>query len=98
MAALKHFSFQGKVWRYPGAGGWHFVYVDKEISKKLKSAKLKTIALGYIRVHAKIGKTEWSTTLFPLKEGPYLLAVKASVRRSERIEEGDLVQVRCTLL
>lgn len=52
---------------------------------------------GSIRVKVKIGKTSWNTSLFPSKEGSYLLAIKASVRAKEGIGENDVVKITCTL-
>jgi hypothetical protein len=52
---------------------------------------------GSIRVRAQIGKTGWSTSIFPVKDGTYLLPVKATVRQKEGIEIGDSVSVRLTL-
>ena len=97
MHAMKTFSISGKVWRYPGMGGWHFVYVNKKISQQIKdSARTKKVGFQFIRVKATIGKTSWNTTLFPTKDGPYLLAVKADVRKKEGIDEGDAIRVSCT--
>jgi hypothetical protein len=46
-----------------------------------------------IPVHARIGKTEWKTSMFP-KDGHYIVPIKASVRNAEKLEEGDKVTVR----
>lgn len=84
--------------RYPGMGNWYFVYVNKEISQKIKDIKHVKKTSAFVRVKATIGKTSWTTTLFPEKTGPYLLAIKAEVRKKEAIDEGDSVKVTCTLL
>jgi hypothetical protein len=52
-----------------------------------------TYGWGVIPVHVQIGKTEWKTSLFP-KDGRYIVPIKASVRKSEHLEEGDKVTVR----
>jgi hypothetical protein len=44
----------------------------------------------------RIGKTEWQTALFP-KDGAYLVPIKASVQRAEKITEGDTVTVQLTV-
>jgi len=49
--------------------------------------------LGVIPVHVRIGKTEFTTSLFP-KDGRYLVPVKASVRKAENLEKGDKVTVQ----
>jgi len=97
---MKKFAVEGKVWRYQGEGAWHFVYVNEKLSKQIRDfiiAQKKTRS-GFIRIEAKLGKTSWNTSLFPTKDGPYLLAIKASVRHAESIDEGDAVKVSCTFL
>jgi hypothetical protein len=45
-----------------------------------------------VPVTVKIGETEWQTSLLPQgKTGTYLLAIKASVRKAEGIEEGSVI-------
>jgi hypothetical protein len=57
-----------------------------------------TRGFGSIKVRAKIGKSVWDTSLFPSKEGPYLLAIKKSVRFDEGIEAGDVVKISCVFI
>jgi hypothetical protein len=45
-----------------------------------------------IPVTAQVGGTGWKTSLFP-KDGRYIVPVKASVRKTERLQVGDLVTV-----
>jgi hypothetical protein len=52
-----------------------------------------TYGWGMIPVNARIGKTEWQTSLFP-KDGRYIVPIKASVRIGENLEEGDKVTIR----
>jgi hypothetical protein len=49
--------------------------------------------MGSVKVKAQIGKTAWETTLFPTKDGRYLIAIKASVRKAEGTVEDDKVRV-----
>jgi hypothetical protein len=46
-----------------------------------------------IPADVRIGKTKWRTSLFP-KDGRYIVPIKASVRKSENLEEGDEVTVQ----
>ena len=80
-------------------GGWHFVYVPEKESKALKALpREKKRGFNSIKINAKVGKTSWNTSLFPSKEGPYLLAIKAAVRAKEGIGDGDGVRIECTIL
>lgn len=92
------FRIQGKVWRYPGAAGWFFVNTGKEIAADIRFLEdVQKVGWGYVRVTAQVGRTRWDTTLFPTKEKDFLLAVKASVRKAEKIEAGDVIRVEFSL-
>jgi len=87
---------RGKLWKYPGKGGWCFVSLSEEDSRSLKNEKrIDRAGYGYVPITATLGSSVWRTTLFPSKEGPYLLAIKADVRAKERIGVGDDVVVDC---
>lgn len=89
---------KGKVWKYPGKGGWCFVSLSDDDSKALRDEKrIDRTAYGYVPVTATLGASVWQTTFFPSKEGPYLLAIKADVRTRERVGVGDEVEVRCVV-
>jgi hypothetical protein len=45
-----------------------------------------------IPVTARIGETEWTTSLFP-KDGRYIVPVKDAIRKAEAVEVGVLVTV-----
>lgn len=70
--------------------GWHFLNVDKKQSATLKEKYgKKRRGFGSIPVHVTIGETSWQTSIFPSKEGMYILPLKADVRRKEGIDAGD---------
>ncbi len=78
--------------------GWFFVSLEKKISAQIKWMEdLKKVGLGFVCVKAKVGKTTWSTTLFPTKEGLYLIAIKAGVRKKEGLQAGDVVKISLEL-
>lgn len=89
------FAFSAKLWRYSGTAAWHFVTLPKDVSRQMRSlsAGLRN-AFGSLRVIARIGSTEWRTSVFAdAKAGAFLLPVKAEVRRKEKIGHGDVVEV-----
>jgi|SRR3989344_7942360 len=89
------YTMKTKIWLYPGMAGWHFVYIDKKISKKIRAEQKKQPRRGWgsVPVRATVGKTKWDTSIFPDEEGPYLLPVKAQVRKKEGIGDGDTIML-----
>lgn len=89
-----NFEFAGKIFYWRGPAPWYFVSMPEQQSRDLKViSNLVTYGWGVIPVQARIGETEWRTSLFP-KDGRYLVPLKTSVRKAEELEEGDEVTVR----
>jgi hypothetical protein len=86
-----HIEFDGKIWFWQGPAPWYFVTVPEQHSDDLKAiVGMVTYGWGMIPVTVRIGKTQWTTSLFP-KDGLYIVPIKASVRKSEDLDEGDNV-------
>lgn len=94
------YSFKGKIWKYPGSGGWHFVTLPKTLSSKIrKSYSGFTRGWGSIRVETTIGLSKWKTSIFPdSKSKSFLLPVKAAVRKKENLKGSQSVKIRLDLL
>lgn len=89
-----NFEFSGKIWYWRGPAPWYFVTVPEQQCRELKAIlKLVTYGWGMIPVHAQIGKTAWTTSMFP-KDGSYLVPIKASVQKAENLVEGATVTLR----
>ena len=87
-------EFEGAIWFWRGPAPWYFVTMPAEQSSELKEvSNLVTYGWGVIPVQVRIGKTAWKTSLFP-KDGLYLVPIKASVRKAEKLEEGDMVNIQ----
>jgi hypothetical protein len=87
------YRFDAEIWYWRGPAPFHFVSVPAAECARLRSlAADVTYGWGMIPVRARIGATEWETSLFP-KDGGYLLPVKDRVRRAEDVDDGDLVSV-----
>ena len=87
-------EFTGAIWFWRGPAPWFFVTVPPAQSIDLHSISgIVTYGWGMIPVDARIGRTSWTTSLFP-KDGQYILPIKAAVRKAEHINEGDTVTVR----
>jgi hypothetical protein len=93
-AVVMSIEFAGKIWFWRGPAPWYFVTVPEKPSREIKAVSaLVTYGWGVIPVHARLGKTEWTTSLFP-KDGRYIVPIKAIVRKTEKVDEGDNVTVR----
>jgi hypothetical protein len=90
-------DFSGEIIHWRGPAPFHFVTVPDEESAAIEAvAPVVTYGWGVIPVKARIGSTEFATSLFPKGE-LYLVPVKAAVRKAERLELGDRVTVRLLL-
>ena len=88
------FAFTGEVWHWRGPSPYYFVTVPDTESGRLKAVSTSvTYGWGMIPVLARIGETEWETSLFP-KNGRYVVPLKDAVRDGEEVEEGDTVTIR----
>ena len=83
----------GEIWFWRGPAPWHFVTVSGEAAAAIEHASSAvTYGWGMIPVVATIGSTTWTTSLWP-KDEAYIVPLKASVRRAEGIDLGDVVTV-----
>jgi hypothetical protein len=89
----KSYALKAKIWKWQGESAWHFLTVGKKESAEIKEESKRGARRGFgsIPVTVKIGKTTFKTSIFPTKEGLYLLPVKASVRNAEDLVEGDTI-------
>ena len=87
----------GEIWYWRGPSPFHFVTVPEEQSAALHAASSRvTYGWGMIPVTATIGRTTWTTSLFP-KDDAYLIPIRKSVRDAEELDVGDVVTVRLTV-
>ena len=92
-----NFKFSGEVIYWRGPSPFHFVAVPESAAKKIKAEAARlTYGWGVIPATVKIGKTEFTTSLFP-KNGGYLIPIKNVVRLPENIEVGDTVAITLKL-
>lgn len=90
-------AFSGPVWSWRGPAPFHFVTVPEEECGELEAvAAMVSYGWGMIPVAARIGETDWTTSLFP-KDGRYVVPLKDAVRKGEGIDVGDEVRLRLTV-
>lgn len=95
-------EFDAELWLWDAraADAWTFVDVPAEVSADIRElADGPRRGFGSLRVRARIGATEFATSIFPSKErGCFVLPVKKAVRRAEGVQAGDVARVRLDVL
>lgn len=86
------------VWMYEGFSAWHFATINKSVASKIKDMKLTKRGWGSVPVYAQVGNTRWKTSIFPDKEGVYLLPIKKSVRLAENIKVGRKIVLNLEII
>jgi hypothetical protein len=85
------FTFSGPVWHWRGPAPHHFVDVPAEEAAALAEiCAAVTYGWGMIPVEVELGKSTWTTSLWP-RDGGYVVPLKAAVRARERVELDDVV-------
>lgn len=91
-------EFAGEAIEWRGPAPFVFVPVPPDLSAEIKAISNRvTYGWGVIPATVRIGKTEYSTSLFP-KDGVYLVPVKVLVQRAEGVKVGDVAHVRLELV
>ncbi len=99
MSTKKTYTIKAKMFAYTvEATSWYFVSVDKKVTEEVKKRATKKVGFQFVPVEVTVGETTWRTTLFPTKEGPYLLALKKIVRQKEDLLAGDMITLTFRLL
>lgn len=104
MSAPLHVTFTGTVWIWQARSGekptkWFFVSIEGEPAAEIRLASLGlTAGFGSVPVLAHLGITSWRTSIFPQREiGGWILPLKAAVRKSAGVGEGDEITVTLEL-
>lgn len=87
-------EFSGQIFYWRGPSPYLFVAVPDAPSRELKAISgLVSYGWGVIPVRARIGQTEWKTSLIP-RDGRYLVPIRVSVQKAEKLDVGDSVTIR----
>lgn len=87
------FEISGELFEWRGPSPFHFVRVSKSDSDSIKTeASILSYGWGVIPINGKVGNTNFTTSLIP-KDGQYLVPIKDSVRLTEELVLGDIVNV-----
>lgn len=89
------YEFSANTWQHPSPYGWHFVSLPQAMADEIReNLKWQEEGWGRLKATAKVGNSEWETAIwFDTKHKTYLLPIKASIRKSEKIEPNSNVKV-----
>jgi hypothetical protein len=86
-------EFSGELVEWRGPAPYHFVPLPPDEADLVAEVKAEVVYWGVVPVHARIGRTDFTTSMFP-REGTWFLPVKDAVRRAEQVGLGEVVSVR----
>jgi hypothetical protein len=90
-------EFTGEIWQWRGPAPWYFVTVPEEECAALQDTSAAvSYGWGMIPVTVRVGRTTWTTSLYPQDER-YVVPLKVAVRRAEGLDEGDTVTLRLSV-
>ena len=93
-------TFEADLWLWDArrTDSWTFVTVPTDISEEIRDLSAgPRRGFGSVRVRATIGTTDWATSIFPAKDGYYVMPVKRDVRKAEGLDAGDTTAVTLEL-
>ena len=94
-------EFDGEIFRWDARedAAWFFTAVPPELSEEIREIPRTYRGFGSVRVRARIGGSEWSTSIFPdSTNGSYWLPLKKRVRDAESLVDGGPVSARLEVL
>lgn len=98
---MSAFEFTATLWKWQGDGPatWRFVTLPFDVTDEIDEITTgKQAGFGSVPVKVTVGRTTWTTSVFPSKEQQsFILPVKAPVRKAEGLAEGSSVSVRLEL-
>jgi len=102
MTMQSEWTFEAELWASESVGSWVFLTVPGEVGDDIRLLAGPPTGFGSVRVEVTCGGSVWRTSVFPDKARggatPYVLPVKADVRRREGLDVGDRASVRLALV
>lgn len=89
------YEFSAPVWKHSASAGWYFVSLPIELSAEIRQNNpWKEEGWGRMSAKAKIKETMWNTSIwYDTKLKTHVLPLKAEIRKKEKIEFGDVLDV-----
>ncbi len=94
------YEFTAPMWKWKDDSAWHFVTLPTHIADDIEhESEGMRGGFGSVKVTVTVGRTTWSTSLFPSSSAEsYILPMKKQVRVAEQLDEGDPVAVSLDLV
>lgn len=90
-------TFRAELFEWRGPAPFIWLSLPADVCDYVRDeAAEATYGWGAIPVSARIGDTEWETSLLP-RDGGYVMPVKKDVRAKEHIGDGDMVTVEMSV-
>lgn len=89
-------EFDGEVIEWRGPAPYLFIPVEEPAAAEVAQWVRFSYGWGCVPVVARVGRTDWPTSLMP-RQGRYLVPLRVSVQRAERVGLGDPVHVALSL-
>jgi hypothetical protein len=88
---MMRFEFTAPLWEWESRDNWYFVSLPADASEEIAQLPLPPRGFGSVPVTASVGRSTWSTSIFPGADGRYVLPIKRAVRdRNGLGTEGDV--------
>jgi hypothetical protein len=95
-------EFEAELWTWDARRGDSWVFVSLPVDASDEIGELtggERRGFGSVRVRVTIGRSSWSTSIFPdSTRGAYALPLKKSVRTAESLAPGDVATVSVELV
>lgn len=89
------FKISGTVEKFIKGPSWHYVKLPTDMTTSLFGEGFK----AFIPIIVKVGNSEWKTSLLPIGDGKtYFIALKADIRKKEKIYENDNIEIKFSIL
>ncbi len=86
------YRFTAELWEWESRANWFFVSLPVDAAAEIRDLPMPPRGFGSIPVRARIGSSEFTTSIFP-SDDTYVLPVKRAVRVREGLEAGGPVAV-----
>ena len=99
------YEIKSKLFKWQGEAAWYFVRIDEKTSENIKdNFGMMARGWGSLPVQVTLGESKWRTSIFPDKQsspkgkGTYLLPIKSQIRKAEKINDGDILDLEIEII